>query len=622
MKLFRYLRKSILFFVFLFTLYFIVTPNPVVGEQGLTLAIAILSFFGFIFFLLPRRLGALWMIGVLVFVSLYVGMQTVYFRAFHQYGQIQLLLSFKSEIGAYTSSIKDLLILSDWKYGLLPLFFIMFYVQFEKIAKIYKIRDLKFSSLLIALFLFFTAIDTFSAFNQQLNETQSTDPLINMSSDYSLYSQGNNPTQFVERFGLLTLVYRDTNSLLFSPYQSSLSPEEELTNLLLQKPSPSSSSMSGVFKGKNLLLIEAESLVNLALDPVLTPTLYMLKTQGIFVDGYNSPLLAGSTSDSEFMANTSLLPAFDGKITFNDYAANEYPQTLAKSFSNEGYLTIAAHNNYGEYYNRSVMLPHLGYTFYDAIGLEAYDNVEDSYVIDHLKWMMYNVGPVLSFWVTFDAHQPYDLNELNPKFMTYYNQVNEVYPNLSEEEKVYLAKTMDLDRGLKQLLIDYKNAHVLDELVIMIYGDHYPKGIFQDITQIQDYCGSLGYTELNCLNTPLIIYNTQLTPQTIQKVSSPLDIAPTIYDLFAIPNDFRLNLGDSIFDPNYQGFGFNVWDVISTDQYSYDPLKNTIVNYSNDDNTVLLSDARTQYYRYQLAKSIVPLNYFSTDAFKNAFINP
>lgn len=58
--------------------------------------------------------------------------------------------------------------------------------------------------------------------------------------------------------------------------------------------------MSGVFKDYNLFIIQAESLMNFGIIEELTPNLYWLKTQGIELEGFNTPLLVGSTSDREF----------------------------------------------------------------------------------------------------------------------------------------------------------------------------------------------------------------------------------------------------------------------------------------------------------------------------------
>jgi len=382
------------------------------------------------------------------------------------------------------------------------------------------------------------------------------------------------------------------------------------------KTKPQKSEYSGIFEGKNLLLIQAESLNNFAIDEVLTPTLYRFKSLGIFIEGYNSPLLIGSTSDSEFMANTSLLPANNGKITSIFYFDNVFPTTLANTFTNSGYYSMATHNNYGVYYNRNIMFPKLGYDFFDATRIKAEDTVEDSYVIDYIKWIMYEKENYFSYWVTYTSHQPYGVDTLNDQQLSYLKLVEEKFPDIKEEEKVYLAKVMDLDRGLRQLLIDYNNSNVLEDLVIMIYGDHFPKGIFENREEYIDLCESRGIKFETCFNTPFIIWSNDQYAQVFPKVSSTLDISPTIYDLYNLEYDYRWVLGNSIFDPSYEGFLFDEYSVIYTDDYTFDSLRNSVVhNWTKSDDAFRI-EAHNQFDKLNLGFKIVETNYFNSLEYK------
>jgi len=368
------------------------------------------------------------------------------------------------------------------------------------------------------------------------------------------------------------------------------------------------------------LLIQAESLNNFAIDEVLTPTLYRLKTLGIFVDGFNAPLLIGSTSDSEFMANTSLLPANNGKITSNEYYDNVFPLTLANTFTNAGYYSMASHNNYGIYYNRTVMMPKLGYEFFDAIGIEAKDNVEDSYVIDHIKWIMYEREKYFSYWITFTSHQPYGKDTLNETQLEYFELVEKRFPEIQETEKVYLAKVMDLDRGLKKLLIDYKNSGVLEDLVIMIYGDHFPKGIFENKDDYRDLCESRGIKFEACFKTPFLIWSNDQYAQVFPKVSLTLDISPTIYDLFNLEYDYRWTLGNSVFDPAYEGFLFDEYYIIFTDNYTYDSSRESVVHNWSKTEDVFREEAHILLNKLNTGYKIVESNYFNSQEFKERYL--
>ena len=58
---------------------------------------------------------------------------------------------------------------------------------------------------------------------------------------------------------------------------------------------------TGLFKGKNLIIITAEAFNYAVIDPELTPTLYRLTTEGIEFTNYYEPLWSGCTSGGELV---------------------------------------------------------------------------------------------------------------------------------------------------------------------------------------------------------------------------------------------------------------------------------------------------------------------------------
>lgn len=65
---------------------------------------------------------------------------------------------------------------------------------------------------------------------------------------------------------------------------------------------------TGYFQGKNLILITAESFSKYLIDPVLTPTLFRMASQGFQFKRFYTPLWGVSTSDGEFVATAGLIP--------------------------------------------------------------------------------------------------------------------------------------------------------------------------------------------------------------------------------------------------------------------------------------------------------------------------
>lgn len=65
---------------------------------------------------------------------------------------------------------------------------------------------------------------------------------------------------------------------------------------------------TGLFNGKNLILITAEAFSKEVIDPERTPTLYRLATQGIVFEDFYQPAWGGSTSTGEYSFLTGLAP--------------------------------------------------------------------------------------------------------------------------------------------------------------------------------------------------------------------------------------------------------------------------------------------------------------------------
>lgn len=598
----------------IFTLSYLILSIQYIRLDDLALKpILIILFFLNAFILcFPKktRIGILFIL--IALASTYFGIQTIFYRSFNQYGMITTALSVQSNMFKFAGSVLEFIRWVDVIYVLTP--FVAMYLAI-KLLKYKQIESNIIRQILMILLFLSLSYTQYTALHKEL-EASKSDP-VNLVDSIATYSNIPNTNVFVAQFGLNGLLLREFD-IRITPIeiQKELTLEEQITQLLNQKSEPTRSDYSGIFEGKNLLLIEAESLNNLAIDPELTPTLYRLKHSGLFVRGYNSPLLPGSTSDTEFMVNTSLLPTNNGKITFNTYANNTYPLTLAKVFTENNYFSMASHNNYGIYYNRSEMLPALGYTFYDALGLNAYDNVPDSEVIDHVKWIMYEYEKVFSFWVTYNGHQPYSMDTLSEDMLKYYDLVNKRYPDMPAPEKIYFAKNMDLDRGLASLLKDYENNDLLDDLVIMIYGDHFPKGLFENKEDYRSMCEANGIEFESCFSTPLIIWNNDSIMGYVDTVSSPLDIAPTIFDLFNLNYPYNIALGNSVFDPNYRGFNFNEFGVIMTDDFTYDTSRQTITHNWTKPEEVFKLEAEALYAKLQLGSKIVEIDYFNSLEFK------
>ncbi len=100
---------------------------------------------------------------------------------------------------------------------------------------------------------------------------------------------------------------------------------------------------TGIFKGKNLIEITAESYTPYILDEDLTPTLYKLVNNGFVFDDFYQPMWSGSTTTGEFQILTGLLPA-NGFHSMLRTAGNNMYLTIGSQLLRKDYTSLAFHN--------------------------------------------------------------------------------------------------------------------------------------------------------------------------------------------------------------------------------------------------------------------------------------
>ena len=121
---------------------------------------------------------------------------------------------------------------------------------------------------------------------------------------------------------------------------------------------------TNIFQGKNIIAIHAESIQNFVIGMKfngieVTPNLNKLAANGIYFDNFYTQVSVGTSSDTEFTLNTSLMPANIG-TAFGNYFDKEYV-SIPKLLKEKGYYTFAMHGNNADYWNRRVMHANLGY---------------------------------------------------------------------------------------------------------------------------------------------------------------------------------------------------------------------------------------------------------------------
>jgi lipoteichoic acid synthase len=314
---------------------------------------------------------------------------------------------------------------------------------------------------------------------------------------------------------------------------------------------------TGIFKGKNLIMLTAEAFTAEVIDPKLTPTLYRLATKGINFTDYYQPSSAGTTG-GEYQNIFGMLPTAGGKSFKNTEKHLNY-MTMGSQLDRLGYYGQAFHNNTYTYYSRNVTHNNLGY----SEGFMGYGNGMEKYV----KWewpqsdldmiagtlpLYIDKQPFNAYYMTVSGHSGYSRSG---NAMTKKNW--EAVQNLpySDDVKGYLAANMELEKALEHLVKTLEEKGIADDTVICLATDHFPYGLDDDakLGNMPNLTELYGYEVNNYFerdHSRLIIWCGSLEdkePIVVDAPTSSFDILPTLSNLFGTEFDSRLFPGRDVF---------------------------------------------------------------------------
>ena len=367
----------------------------------------------------------------------------------------------------------------------------------------------------------------------------------------------------------LALSFADTNKKniqKLNQYVSSLSPSAK-------------NKYTGLFRGKNIIFISAESLSAESIREDLTPTLYRLATKGICFEEYYQPYYNSSTATGELANLTGLVPT-SGMRSYTSTIGNEMYFTLGNEALRKGYLTAAYHNGTVGYYQRNVVFPNFGYSKFIAQGNGMEEALSGTWPESDLEMIQYSLPQYIEedhfsiYYMTLTAHFPYfkDLSVMTKKYGAMVETMG-----YSDVLEAYLTDMIDLDKGLEYLISELEKKGIADDTVIVIAPDHFPYGLMKSdaFGTDQDYLPELfGFDPANEIerdHNALIIWSGSLEKQAPIKVSEPVysvDILPTLLNLFDLDYDSRLLTGRDVFS---DAMPLVIWPDYSwtTDKGSY-----------------------------------------------------
>lgn len=301
---------------------------------------------------------------------------------------------------------------------------------------------------------------------------------------------------------------------------------------------------TGMFKGKNLILITAEGFSKYVIDPVRTPTLYKLATEGFVFNNFYTPIWGVSTSDGEYVATTGLIPK-PGVWSYTKIADNLMPFAFGNQFKDLGYVTKAYHDHTYTYYNRDQSYPTMGYD-YKGVGNGL--DVKVTWPESDLEMMQLTVPeyvnnpPFHVYYMSVSGHLEYNFSG---NYIALKNKDLVKDLPYSPHVQAYLACQKELDLALENLLAQLEAAGQLENTVIAISPDHYPYGLTPD--EYDELAGHHLETTFEMYKSAFILWSGDMKePVVVDKNCSSLDIAPTLSNLFGLAYDSRLYMGTDI----------------------------------------------------------------------------
>lgn len=216
----------------------------------------------------------------------------------------------------------------------------------------------------------------------------------------------------------------------------------------------------------------------------------------------------------------------------------------------------------------------------------------DSEMIETCKDMMFPKDKrFFTYITTITMHGMYYERE---NLKEYVDKLNSVYTpkTNSDEEKIlmnYVTTVMEFDKAVGVMMEDLEKKGLLDKTTIVMFGDHnsYYQQLSNYVKDIENYNTERNYTDL--YKVPLMIYDSNLKHQVIEKFTCTSDIVPTVFDLLGINTYENMYYGTSVFNDRQSVLYSRAYGIFVGDGMVFRSLndqlyvnKNVTNQYKND----------------------------------------
>jgi len=593
LKLFKihskgYLKTNILFMTFVLTslfngclLRFLTVRNyfdikPIIADLAFVLVIG-----AFGYFIKPKHQFKYYVTWSAVFIALCV-VNSMYYSNYLSFVSFSLLETSLQIADMSDAVVGNVMELKDFVFlwQLLAIIIVNKNLKkkkyYEKVSKIEKGKVRALNTLVVAVIFIGFFISTLTSVDISRLSKQWDREYVVM--NFGIYIYQFNDLVSTLKATINPLFGYDENNKLFREYYENKD-TQKVTN-----------EYTDVLKGKNVIMIHAESIQQYVLDvsfngEYVAPNLRRLASEGLYFSNFYAQESVGTSSDTEFTLSTSLMPANSGTV-FVSYWDRDYV-TIQKLLKQMNYYTFSMHGNNCAFWNRAAAHKSFGYdNFYcytkdfiidETIGLGLADKSFFEQVVPKLKDIDNKYDNYFGTLIMLSNHTPFTWIEgISDYQVNYkYNTVNEKtgvneehVSNYMEGTKLgsYFKSVHYADEALGQLIDDMDAQGLLENTVIVIYGDHDAKlkksefNYFNNYDLINDVPLSendpnydpVDYFdyELN-RKVPLIIWtkdskDSEILNKEITKVMGMYDIMPTLGNMLGFESKYAL--GHDIFN--------------------------------------------------------------------------
>lgn len=408
-----------------------------------------------------------------------------------------------------------------------------------------------------------------------------------------------NREYLVMRFGIILYQGNDLVQSLTPKINSLFGYDEAARNfkdfyseLFKENQNKKENKYTNVLNGMNVVFIHMESIQNYLVDMEvngveMTPTINKLSKEGMYFDHFYPQISVGTSSDTEFTLNTSLMPVNSGTVFMGYYKRNYV--SIPKLLKEKGYYTFSSHANGSSMWNRAVMHPRLGYD--EMIFKDQFDITNENVVglglsdVDFFKQLQPRLEQIesehenyMGTLIQLSNHSPFSATDVNPDLYNYFGElhltntykrtnsktgeVEEVTEDYLKNTKLgnYLITAHYADMALGTFIDYVNNSEYYNNTVFVLYGDHDAKLDKSEYEYYYNYDVATGLlreegdadyvnydniaNELN-KNTPLIIWTknkeiSQKIKGVNHNVMGMYDVMPTLGNMMGFENKYAL----------------------------------------------------------------------------------